>query len=694
MNKSGRRSKLIIAREISWLSFNARVLQEANDPTVPLKSRIRFLGIYSNNRDEFFRRRMAAVKQLILASNTSSKKFSQDQAQHILDQIYSVVVRQQHNFNDIWKKTNEELKKKKIFLVDDKQLTAKQKKFAQEYFDQEVSSTIIPLFIESMPHWPSYRDENIFLGIVMKKTELSNEQKFAVIEIPTKNNPRFIFLPSAPGEHCIMLLEDLIRFNLPKIFLHLGYTYFEAHMFKVTKDAEFDVDVEDMARFVQKIEKGIKNRRKAIPISFLYDQDMNKALLDFLIKKLNLSQRNIIIPAGKIRNFRDFMDFPALLPNEHPRPPPLKHPLLAKALRVSDLILKQDVLLHLPYHSFNSIIELLCEAAMDKDVRSIKITAYRLADNSKICNALINAARTGKQVHVVLELRAYFDEYANLEWKQKLEDEGVKVFLGVPHMKVHAKLCVIKKQIGQRILQYGFIGTGNLNERTAQSYADHFLLTSDRVIITDINRIFRALEFPENIWQQLSLCKTLLVSPVNMRPAISQMIDREIYIARSGKPAKIIININSLSDDDLILQLYRAAEAGVEINMIIRGVFCAETERKEFKKPMTAISIVDEYLEHSRIFYFHNGGTEEIYISSADWKKRNLDHRIEVAVPIKDKAIKDELKHILKIKLNDNVKARKLDKELSNTYISPAEKKKVRSQLAIYQYLKHKRYKP
>lgn len=685
--------KLIIAREISWLSFNARVLQEAKDPTVPLKSRIRFLGIYSNNRDEFFRRRMAAVKQLILASDKTSTSIPLNQAQKILDQIYRVVVKQQRDFNAIWKKTNEELKKNKVYLVDDKQLTAKQKKFAHNYFEQKVSSTIIPLFIENMPLWPSYRDENIFLGIVMKKHEDSKEQKFAVIEIPTKNNPRFISLPSAPGEHSIMLLEDLIRFNLPQIFLHLGYTYFEAHMFKVTKDAEIEVEDEDASNYIQKIEKGIKNRRKAIPISFLYDQDMNKGLLDFLIRKLNLSRNNIIIPAGKIRNFRDFMEFPALLPEEQPKSLPFKHPALAKALRVADLIMQQDVLLHLPYHSFNSIIDLLCEAAMDSDVKSIKITAYRLASNSKICNALINAARTGKQVQVVLELQACFDESANLEWKQKLEDEGVIVFLGVPHMKVHAKLCVIKKQIGNQILQYGFIGTGNLNEKTALCYADHFLLTSDRAIITDLNRIFRALENPERNWDQLELCKTLLVSPINMREQLSYMIDREIEFAKTGETAKIIINLNSLSDNALILHLYMAAEAGVEVKMIIRGIFCAETEREEFAQPMTAISIVDEYLEHSRILLFHNGGREDVYISSADWKMRNLDHRIEVATPIKDKAIKDELKHILKIKLSDNVKARKLDKELSNQYVSSDGKRKVRSQIAIYHYLKNKRFR-
>lgn len=675
---------------MSWLSFNARVLQEAKDPTTPLKNRIRFLGIYSNNRDEFFRRRMTPVKQLVQLNDKSNTVIPRKHPQEILGQIYRIILQQQRDFNRIWKKIKEDLKNEKVFLIDDKHLNRKQKKFAINYFIEEVRSSIIPLFIENMPKWPAYGDENIFLGIVMKKKESSSDQKFAIIQIPIKNYPRFIFLPSAPGEQNIILLEDLIRFNIPRIFSHLGYTYFEAHMFKVTKDAEINIDDDLSTTFIQKIEKGVKNRRIANPISFLYDKKMNKELLQFLITKLNLTDKNIIIPGGSIRNFRDFMDFPAILPNDHVRLPPFKHPKLATTQRVSDLILQQDILLQVPYHSFNSIIDLLLEAAMDSDVKSIKVTAYRLAENSKICNALINAARAGKQVHVILELRAAFDEHANLEWKKKLEEEGVNVFIGIPNMKVHAKICIIKKQVGSRTVHYGFVGTGNLNEKTTSSYTDLVLLTSRRTIMADINRIFNALEDPNKNWNQLAQCKTLLVSPVNMRQTISSMIDREIQMAKAGQPSKIIINLNSLCDRDLMTQLYEAATAGVEIKMIIRGIFCAETDRKEFLQPITAMSIVDEYLEHCRIWLFHNGGKDDIYISSADWQERNLDHRVEVAAPIKDEDIKNEIIDILKIKLSDNVKARHLDNKLSNQYISSSGKKKIRSQLAIYQYLKNK----
>lgn len=675
--------KLFIAPEVSWLSFNARVLQEANDTTLTLKERIRFLGIYSNNNDEFFRIRFSVLKKIIKLKKKKNIKYYGENPQKFLDQIHHILLQQQDEFNRIWKKIIRDLKKEKVFLVDDKHLNSKQKSFVKNYFDQEISSSIIPLFIENMPHLPFFGDDNIFLGIVMQKSHL-RDRRFAIIEIP-KNHNRFISLPSSSGEQNIMLLEDLICFNLPSIFSQLGYTHFQAHMFKVTKDAELDIDHGISTSFIQKIEKGVKNRRKAPAIRFQYDKGMNAELLELLIQKLNLSHRDTIIPGGHIRNFRDFMDFPAILPNHHLQPP-FPHPALAKSVPISDVITERDLLLHLPYHSFNSIIDLLREAAMDPDVESIKITAYRLAPNSKICNALINAVRNGKKVHVVLELRASLNEEANLEWKTKLEEEGVKVFLGFPNLKVHAKICIIKKRVGKKTKQYGFIGTGNLNEKTALSYTDHFLLTSNPEIMKDVNRIFKLLENPETEVPS-NFCKTLFLSPLNMREALIARIDREIEFAKDKKPAKIIVKINSLSDERVIKKLYKAAEAGVEIQLIVRSIFCADIDQKEFAQPIKAISIVDKFLEHSRIWFFSNGGDEKIYISSADWMVRNLDYRIEVAVPIMDEAIKEELKHILKINLSDNVKARWLDLKHYNQNVV-AKGKKIRSQVAIYHYLR------
>jgi polyphosphate kinase len=417
---------------------------------------------------------------------------------------------------------------------------------------------------------------------------------------------------------------------------------------------------------------------------------MDAGLLEYLMKRLNLSRKDNIIPGARIHNFRHFMDFPDVFKNKSTRRQAFTHPELREALRVTDVIAEKDVMLHFPYHSFDSVIDLLREAAMDPLVTSIKITAYRLASNSKVINALINAVRNGKEVVVMLELRARFDEEANLEWKKMLEEEGVKVLLGITNLKVHAKLCIIKKRVINKIVQYGFVSTGNLNEKTAKVYADHCLLTSNRNVMADINRIFRYIENTKTGQQHLKACKTLMVCPEAMRQHLVKLINIEIKNAKAGKTASIVIKINSLSDTSLILKLYEAAAAGVNIQFIVRGIFCAVPQQKKLKNNIHGISIVDEYLEHARVMIFNNDGDEKIYISSADWMIRNLDHRVEAAVPITDPVIKQELKDIIQIQLRDNVKARILDNELSNNYVSSAGKKKVRSQVETYNYLHQK----
>ncbi|WP_438945968.1 polyphosphate kinase 1, partial [Sediminibacterium sp.] len=530
-------------------------------------------------------------------------------------------------------------------------------------------------------------DKSIFLGVVMRKKNSAYQQKYALIEIPTKAVGRFILLPKLKDEQNIILLEDVIRFNLPVIFSYFGYDIFEAHVFKVTRDAEIDLDNDISTTFAEKIEKGIKNRRKGKPVRFVYDKEMDPGLLEFLIRKLNLNRKSNIIPGGRIHNFRHFMDFPDILADKSTRRASFIPKSLQTAVRVTDVILKQDVLLHFPYHGFDPIIDLLREAAMDPDVISIKITAYRLASNSKIINALINAARNGKQVVVMLELKARFDEEANLEWKNTLEEEGVKVLLGVPKTKIHAKLCVISKKSGTRSRQYGFVSTGNLNEKTATVYGDHCLLTSNRNVMNDINKIFRYLENWKDGSVILKSCKTLMVCPTNMRNELYKLIETEIKHAKAGKPAGIILKVNSLSDANLIDKLYAAGAAGVKIEMIVRGIFCAEIDKKKFKQPVKAISIVDEYLEHSRVMIFHNAGNQKVYISSADWMVRNLNHRVEAAVPFTNPELKQEIIDIIHIQLNDNVKARILNSELANNYVPFTGKKKVRSQIETYHYL-------
>ena len=689
------KKKLFIQRDISWLSFNARVLQEANDPDVSLPQRIRFLGIFSNNLDEFFRVRVATLKRMIEYSEKRRhlNMHMEENPQQILDQIQTIVLKQQNEFNRIWTGILRELKKNNISLVTEKQLTREQKVFVKNFFDEHVRVNVIPLMVESLQQLPYLRDKSIYLGVVMQKKDSAYEQKYSLIEVPVSAVGRFVELPSKPGLHQIILLEDIIRYNLPYIFSYFDYDHFEAHIFKVTKDAELDIDNDVSTTFVEKIEKGLKNRRKGKPVRFVYDKDMDAGLLQFLISKLSLTKKSNIIPGSRIHNFRHFMDFPDVLKVRSQRRAPFTHPALQHSLRVTDVVLKKDIMLHFPYHSFNTVIDLLREAAMDPNVVSIKITAYRLASNSKVINALINAARNGKEVIVMLELKARFDEEANLAWKNILEDEGVKVLLGVPQLKVHAKLCCIRKKINNRFINYGFVSTGNLNEKTAKVYADHCLLTCNRNVMADINRVFMYLQHYQNGISHLKSFKTLVTTPFVMRKELESLINNEIKNAKAKKPASIILKLNSLSDAILIEHLYKAALEGVDVKLIIRGVFCMMVDNNKFKKNVTAISIIDEYLEHSRVLIFNNGGKEKIYISSADWMVRNLDHRIEAAIPILDENIKQEIKDIINIQLKDNVKARKLDKGLLNNYVSSDGKKKVRSQIETYNYLYQKTIK-
>jgi polyphosphate kinase len=683
-----------IVRDISWLSFNGRVLQEAADPTVPLRERIRFLGIFSNNMDEFFRVRVATLKRMSEYSGSRSKinmhlEISPDK---ILNDIQSIVLEQGDEFDAIWNDIRREMEKEKIFLVTEKELDENQQHFVQTYFEEEVRSNTIPLMIESIPTFPYLRDKSIYLGVVLSRRDGSMKRKYALIEVPSRVLGRFVLLPSpAMDEHQIILLEDIIRYNLRSIFAYFGYDTYESWVFKVTRDAEIDIDNDISTTLIQKIEKGLKNRRKGKPVRFVYDKEMDKGLLDYLIKRLNLTKKSgNLLPGGRIHNFRHFMDFPDVFSKKGQRRKSFIHPLLQRTPRVTDVVLEKDVMLHFPYHSFNPVIDMLREAAIDPNVTTIKITCYRLASNSKIINALINAVRNGKHVTVMLELKARFDEEANLEWKERLEDEGVKVLIGIPNMKVHAKICLIKKRINNFTTHYGFVSTGNLNEKTSRVYGDHCLLTSDRHIMADVNRIFNYLENWKEGITPLKTCKTLIPCPTSLRRELIKMIARETKLAREKKPAAITLKMNSISDEDLIDKLYEAARAGVKIQLIVRGIFCLFSENSKFLIPIKAVSIIDEYLEHARVFIFHNGGKEKTYISSADWMVRNLDHRVEATCPILDESLQQELKEILDIQLADNVKARWLDNDLQNNYIRDNSEEKVRSQIEIYNYLYQK----
>ncbi len=679
-----------IVRDISWLAFNARVLQEANDPTVPLSERLRFLGIFSNNLDEFFRVRVGALNRMLQFGN-KAKMYLESKPSNILKEIQFNLLAQQKEFDRIYATILVELKKKKITIVTEKQITKLQKEFVQQYFNEKVRTNLHPLMIESIPELPLLQDKSIYLACTLSHSQNSFMNSYSLIEVPTQTLPRFLILPSAKNERCIILLEDVIRFCLPSLFTQFGFDLFEGYIIKVTRDAELDMDNDIQSDLISSIEKGLKNRKKGKAVRLVYDKAIQKNLLDYLIKLLNLTKKDHLISGNRIHNFKDFMDFPMeVFDKRITRKKPFVHPLFTQPVRILDVLNQRDVMLHFPYHSFDSIIDLLREAAIDPFVESIKITCYRLAKDSKIVNALINAVRNGKKVTVVMELRARFDEEANMKWKRLLEEEGVQVLVGLPHQKVHAKLCLIAKRIAKTLRYYGFVSTGNLNETTAKFYSDHCLLTADKRIVSDINRMFKYLENPQML-HFLQQCKTLIVSPINTRKFFISKIANEIQ--HSKNEASVIIKLNSLSDDILIHELYQAANHKVNIQLIIRGICCVLTENAKWKTPMKAISIVDEYLEHARLFYFYNKGQEDVYLSSADWMIRNLDYRIEATTPIFDKTCKEELIQILNIQLSENVKARQLDNEQKNEYVikKPAENS-IRSQVEIYNFLKAKNY--
>ena len=679
-----------ITRDISWLAFNGRVLQEAADETVPLIERIKFLGIFSSNLDEFFRVRVATLKRMIQFGNKANIHLEHS-PEAILEEINFKVAQQQNQFNQTWKVILEELKNQNIFIVNDQGLNKEQQEFVNNFFNESVRSNIVPLMIEDLRVFPILHDKSIYLACKLSRADSSISQRYALVSV-TRRLPRFIVLPSKENNKYIILMEDIIRFCLPQIFSYFNYDTFSSNIIKVTRDAEIDIDNDISTSLIQKLEKGLKNRKKGKPVRFTFDKEIDNGLLNYLIKRLGLSDKDIIQSGELIHNFKDFINFPeTVFDKKSTRKKPFVHPLLKNANSVSEVILQRDILLNFPYHSFDSLTDILREAAIAPDVVSIKITCYRLAQNSNIINALTNAVRNGKIVTVVLELRARFDEEANLEWKIILEEAGVKVFMGLPNMKVHAKVCVIKKKINNSSLFYGFVSTGNLNERTSRIYGDHCLLTSNKQIMADISRIFNYLENPKNN-QSLKDCTKLFVSPINTRRHFLSLIDKEIKNAKENKSASIVLKLNSLSDEELIVKLYEAARAGVKINMIIRSICCMYTENKKFKIKIKSISIVDEYLEHARVMIFHNGGKEKYFISSADWMVRNLDHRVEATCPIFDESIQQELKAILNIQLDDNVKARILDNELSNNYVREPGERKIRSQIQIYNTLLKKKY--
>lgn len=674
-----------ISREISWLSFNARVLQEAADPQVPLIERIKFLGIFSSNLDEFFRVRVATLKRLTSLGKKAKKLIGHD-PKEILEEIQEIVLKQQEKSDLIYLNILKELEKHKIFIVNENQLNEEQGEFVKSYFRQEVRPTLIPIMISHLPKFPDLKDQSIYLAICLLKRNHLRKAKYALIEVPTDVLPRFLILPESDGHKYIILLDDVIRYNLKDIFSIFHFDRFEAYTIKLTRDAELDIEDDVSESFIRKISKSLKLRKGGRPVRFIYDSQIPKELLEFLIKHIHLNKDDNLIPGGRYHNFKDFMNFPKIGSRSLQYLPliPLRHKDLEYQKSLLKTISEKDIILHYPYQSFDYMIDLLREASIDPKVTSIKMTLYRAAKNSKVINALINAIKNGKAVTVIMELQARFDEEANIYWANKLQEEGARVIYGVPGLKVHAKLCLITRREKGKTLHYANIGTGNYNEATAKIYSDHSLFTSDQRITKEVSRVF---DFFENNYK-VSMFKHLVVSPFCMRERFVELIQNEIKNAQRGKEAYIILKLNNLADQHMIRKIYEASKAGVRIKLIVRSSCSLIPGIQGLSENIEAISILDKFLEHSRILIFYNGGKEKYYISSADWMTSNLDRRVEVACPIYDKAIQQELKTFLDIQWKDNTKARIINEKQDNPYRKISSEARIRAQEAIYDFLK------
>lgn len=674
-------------REISWLSFNERVLQEAEDASVPLIERLRFLGIFSNNLDEFFRVRVPTVQKMALYGENAIKLLGFD-PNETLKRIYQKNIELQERFEQTYENLKSDLRKEKIFFLNESELNEIQRKAVTTYFAKSVQPALVPMMLSAERELPELNGKAAYLAIKLynKVEEKEKNIRYALIEIPSAVVSRFYVLAAKDGQKNIILLDDVIRTCLHQIFAIFHYEYIEAHTIKITRDAELDIEEDVTSGFMEKLAESLKNRKKGDPVRLIHDSKIPKDLLRFLVKKVGIDRDDLIVAGGRYHNFKDYIDFPKIgaAHLRYEGMPPLEHPLLKDQVGIFDLIRKQDILLSYPYQSYSYIIDLMREAAIDPAVSSIKISLYRLVSkNSKIIHTLINAARNGKSVTVVVELKARFDEESNMYYADKLQDEGVKVIFGAPGLKVHSKLLVIKRREGSKSVRYSHIGTGNFHEGTANLYCDHSLLTCKQEISNEVNKIFK---FFKDNYKRYRFSH-LIVAPFNARRQFYKLIDREIENASAGKEAYMILKLNSIQDEGIATKLYEASQAGVKIQLISRSINNILPGIEGLSDNIKAISIVDRMLEHSRVLIFGNGGEEKIFLGSSDWMSRNLDRRVEVMVPILDKEIRQTLKTVIEYQLKDSVKARIWDADLTNSYVKQ-EEGPFRAQYEIYNFFK------
>lgn len=681
VTRNRKKEKPYLERDISWMYFNRRILQEATRSHVPLLERMAFLGIYSNNLDEFFRVRVASQSRIAECMDKSAAK-EQEKAKKLLKQIGKLNARYVKDYEEAVSTVTQELKKENIYLVSNSEVTPEQLQFIQSFYKEKLNGFIVPVWFSAIKLLDYENDENIYLAVKVSKSGSKPSPDYAFLELPVNICGRFVQLPDHENKSYLMYLDDVIRCCLPLVFEGLGYDQFEAYAFKFTRDAEMEIDNDLRTGTLQKISKGVKSRKRGEPLRVIYDNNMPKDLLKRVLKKLDLDSLDTVIESGRYQNHKDLMKFPDCGHSnlKYPKWPPI----LKKELDGPESLLKKiqqkDRFIHVPYHSFDSFIRVLQEAAVSKQVTSIKITLYRLAKDSKVVKALIGAARNGKKVTVVIELLARFDEASNINWSKKMQDAGIKVIFGVEGLKVHSKITHIGMKTGPDI---ACISTGNFHEGNARMYTDCMLMTAYPKLVKDVNQVF---EFIERPYTPIKF-KELLVSPNEMKNKFITLINNEIKNKKAGKPAYIKIKINHITDPIMVDKLYEASEAGVDIDLVVRGNCSLITNIPNLSTNIRIHGIIDRYLEHSRIFIFANGGDEKVFLGSADWMPRNLDHRIEVITPVYDPAIKGEMKRIVEYGLKDTLQGRVVDGLGDNLFWSEeGQETPFRSQEALYNY--------
>ena len=684
MTKNPKQNYTYINRELSWLQFNGRVLQEASDENVPLIERLRFLGIFSNNLDEFFKVRYATVKRIDEAGKAGKNQLGGINASDLLDIITKIVIKQQSESLSILSNIQAKLKQEDIFIVKENQITESHKKFIKNYFIQHVSPALVTIILNDEIALPNLKDSAAYLAIKMSLDK--NEKQYALIEI-SKNMDRFVVLPKDGNRNTIIMLDDLLRYCLDDIFNIFKYKTISAHMIKITRDAELDLESDLSKSFMEKISDSVKDRQDGEPVRFVYDKTIDQETLSFLMSKMGIESSDSIIPGGRYHNRRDYMSFPSLGRTDllYNRIEALPVKGLSLETSIFEAIAKKDYLQYTPYHTFAYTVKFLREAALDPKVKTIKITIYRLAQISHVASSLINAAINGKKVTVSMEIQARFDEQANIDYAEQMQREGIQLIFGVQGLKVHSKMCLIEREEQNKIVRYGFISTGNFNESTAKIYTDYTLFTANQKILKDLNKLFNFFSVNYKVHRY----KHIITSPHYTKNAFFKLIDNEIKNKQAGKPAYIRLKMNSISSYKMVDKLYQASNAGVKIEMIVRGICCLVPGVKGMSENIKVISIIDKFLEHTRLYVFCNDKNPKVYISSADWMTRNIENRVEVSCPIYDEDIKQELIDTFNICWNDNVKSRILDKKQTNTYFRN-ENEKIRAQFDTYTYYKNK----